>query len=162
MHAGQAKRLPYNWHGTCGITSDMPAESSLTAPVESTELDIKSILLIDDDQDLADALKILLASRNYVVTTASDGAAGLREVMAFDFDVIVCDMLMPNMPGDMFYLAVQKVKPQLSKRFIFITGHSDNPKVAEFFDRTNGVVLFKPVVMEDLIRMISLVLSKAG
>jgi DNA-binding response OmpR family regulator len=128
---------------------------------ETPELDIKSILLLDDDQELADTLKALLESHNFVVTIVSTGADGLREIMAMDFDVILCDLLMPHMPGDMFYLAVQKTKPHLSKRFIFITGHSNNPRVAEFLERIDGLAVFKPVPAEELVRMISLVLQRA-
>jgi hypothetical protein len=61
----------------------------------------------------------------------------------------------------MFYLAVQKTKPHLSKRFIFITGHSNNPRVAEFLERIDGLAVFKPVPAEELVRMISLVLQRA-
>ncbi len=140
----------------------MTAVSAPSESLESNELDIKSILLLDDDEDLADALKALLESRNFVVTTVGNGAAGLREVMSFDFDVIVCDMMMPHMPGDMFFLAVQKVKPEMAKRFVFITGETGNGKVTDFLNRIDAMVLYKPVAMDDLIRNISLVLSKAG
>ncbi len=125
------------------------------------ELDIKSILLVDDDTELAEMLKALLESRNFVVTVVENGAAALREVMAMDFDVIICDLLMPHMPGDMFYLAVQKTKPELVDRFLFVTGHSGNPKVEAFLKQINAHVLFKPVLEEDLVRMISLVLKEA-
>lgn len=138
----------------------MPTADASSLPIETSELEIKSILLLDDDQELADTLKSLLESHNFVVTTASNGADGLREVMALDFDVIICDLLMPHMPGDMFYLAVQKVKPALAQRFIFITGHSDNEKVASFLEKTEGLVLFKPVSTEELVEMISLVLKR--
>jgi|SRR5688500_9445828 len=137
---------------------------SSAAPNRSAEtpedLEIKSILLLDDDQELADTLKLLLEAHNFVVTTASNGADGLREIMAMDFDVILCDLLMPHMPGDMFYLAVQKTKPHLCKRFIFITGHSNNPRVAQFLSRVDGLAMFKPVPSEELVRMISLVLKR--
>src|SRR5215210_6372575 len=99
---------------------------------DTPELEIKSILLLDDDIDLADTLKLLLESRNFVVTTVKNGVEGLHEIMRFDFDVIMCDMMMPKMPGDMFYLAVQKTKPEICRRFIFITGYPDNPKVTDF------------------------------
>jgi DNA-binding response OmpR family regulator len=124
------------------------------------ELEIKSILLLDDDEELAETLKQLLEAHNFVVTTASNGADGLREIMAMDFDVIVCDLMMPHMPGDMFYLAVQKTKPHLCKRFIFITGHNNNPRVVDFLKRVDGLALFKPVPSEELVRMISLVLKR--
>jgi DNA-binding NarL/FixJ family response regulator len=60
----------------------------------------------------------------------------------------------------MFYLAVQRTKPHLCSRFLFVTGHGDNPKVNDFLKRTDGLVLFKPVLTEDLVRMISLVLKR--
>lgn len=127
---------------------------------DETELEIKSILLLDDDIELADTLKLLLESRNFVVTTVKNGVEGLREVMALDFDVIMCDMMMPTMPGDMFYLAVQRTKPQLCSRFIFITGYIDNPKINEFLTKANALVLRKPVVTEELVRAISFILKK--
>jgi len=127
-----------------------------------TALEIKNILLVDDDIELADTLKELLESRNFIVTKVNNGLEALREVINFDFDVIICDLLMPEMPGDMFYLAVQKTKPLLCKRFLFITGHSDNPKVEAFLKRVDGIALFKPVLMDELVEMISLVLQRAA
>jgi len=135
---------------------------SESAPDEaqSNELEIKNILLVDDDIDLANTLKELLESHNFVVTTVQDGVDALREVMNFDFDVIICDMLMPKMPGDMFYLAVQKTKPDLCRRFLFVTGYGDNPKVEAFLKRVDGLVIFKPVLSDDLIHMISIVMKR--
>ena len=129
---------------------------------EFSDLDIKSILLLDDDIELADTLKALLESRNFVVTTASNGVEGLREIMDMDFDVIICDMVMPSLPGDMFYLAVQKTKPHLCDRFVFITGHSDNPRVDAFLKKTNGFLLIKPVLTDELVPMISQVLQRTS
>jgi CheY-like chemotaxis protein len=140
----------------------MPVTTTSDLPPETSELEIKNILLLDDDSDLADTLKELLESRNFVVTTANDGLAGLREVMDMDFDVIICDMLMPGMPGDMFYLATKTVKPAMANRFVFITGHRGNAKVDEFLKSIDALVLFKPVLTDDLVRMISLVLKQTA
>ena len=130
--------------------------------VETAELDIKSVLLLDDNLELAETLKELLELQNFVVTAVANGAEGLREVMALDFDVIICDMMMPYMRGDMFYLAVQKTKPHLCKRFIFITGHGNDRRVTEFLESIHALALFKPVRSDDLIQMISLVLKRAS
>ncbi len=126
----------------------------------ASNLDIKSILLLDDDTELADTLKLLLESRNFVVTTARNGVEGLREVMSMDFDVIICDMMMPTMPGDMFYLAVQKVKPSHCSRFLFVTGHGRDARINDFLQKTDGLVLFKPVPTDELVQMISLVMQR--
>lgn len=138
----------------------MPDVFTSEDSTETPELEIKSLLLLDDDPDLAETLKLLLESRNFVVTTVSNGAEGLREVMALDFDVILCDMLMPHMAGDMFYRAVERIKPQLCERFVFITAHSGDARVTDFIEKVDGLVLFKPVLMEDLIGMISLALRR--
>jgi CheY-like chemotaxis protein len=136
----------------------------LTAPSsqidETPELEIKRILVIDDDHELADTLKLLLEAHNFVVTVAYDGVEALRETMVMDFDVILCDLMMPHMPGDMFYLEVQKVKPHLRSRFVFITGHSNDARLAAFLHEVNGLVIHKPASAEDLIRMISLVVTR--
>jgi DNA-binding response OmpR family regulator len=124
---------------------------------------IKSILLLDDDIDLADTLKKLLETHNFVVTTVGNGVDGLREIMRFDFDIIMCDMMMPRMPGDMFYFAVERTKPELCPRFIFITGYPDKPEVANFLGGLpEAVVMHKPMSNDDLIRTISFVLKRNG
>jgi len=125
-----------------------------------TDLEIKSILLLDDDLVLADTLRDLLESRNFLVTVVNNGAEGLKQIIDTDFDVIMCDIMMPSMAGDMFYMAVQKMKPQLCERFVFMTGFSGDPHVTKFLSSINALVLEKPARVDDIIRMISLVLHR--
>jgi len=132
----------------------------MEGPSLSTELEIKSVLLVDDDTELAETLKELLEGYNFVVTVVGNGVEAFREIIALDFDVIICDLLMPKMPGDMLYLAVQKTKPHLAPRFLFITGHADNPKVDGFLKSIDGLTMHKPVRTEDLVRMINRVLRR--
>ena len=110
----------------------------------------KKVLLLEDDRHFAAFLSELLTGRNYNVTLVPNGADGVREILNSDFDVILCDMMMPKLPGDMFYLAVQRSKPHLCSRFIFITGNIANPRIAEFVAQTNGVLLEKPFRIQDL------------
>ena len=138
----------------------MLSQINSDSPLAETELDIKSVLIVDDDTELADTLKLLLESHNFIVTAASNGVEALHEVLELDFDVIICDLLMPKMPGDMFYLAVQRAKPHLSRRFLFITGHADNPKVERFLKETDALSLRKPVLTADLVGMIRVILKR--
>ena len=79
-----------------------------------------------------------------------------------DFDVIICDLEMPQMPGDKFYLAVQKAKPHLCERFLFVTGHSKNPKYEDFLKKTGRIVLVKPVPIDELIATIAFVIKQTS
>ena len=109
------------------------------------------ILLLEDEPEFAKLVCMFLEPNGYLVTCALNGAEGLREIMARDFDIILCDLMMPTLPGDMFYLAVEKTKPKLLKRFIFMTGHSTEPKWAAFLARIRAVYLTKPFPMSDLL-----------
>lgn len=138
----------------------MPSNSSDDIQDISLELDIKNILMVDDDVELTDVLKALLESHNYVVTVVRNGVEALKEVMNFDFDAIICDMMMPTMPGDMFYLAVERTRPTLCERFIFVTAHQNEPKVEAFISKTKGMVLEKPFQIDELIRTLALLFRK--
>jgi DNA-binding NarL/FixJ family response regulator len=96
------------------------------------------------------------------VVRVPSGAEGLKKLMASDFDVIVCDMVMPGFPGDMFYLAVSRTKPYLLKRFIFMTGFQGDRKIDEFIRRIRGVVLWKPFQFHEMMERIDAVLAKAS
>lgn len=121
----------------------------------------KSILLVEDEVEFAMHVKAFLESYNYSVTVAPDGVQGMRRIMEKDYDVIICDLMMPNLPGDMFYLGVERVKPNLARRFIFITGHQNNPKVTEFVKKVRALTLFKPFEMHLLLETILVALKNA-
>jgi len=127
-------------------------------PDEESEVGQRTVLLLDDESQVAAVLKDYLESRSFHVTTAKDGVEGLKKIMASDFDVILCDLMMPNLPGDMFYLAVERTKPLLCKKFIFMTGYSGDPKWQTFITRVKGVVLTKPFDFQLLLESITRVL----
>jgi CheY-like chemotaxis protein len=120
---------------------------------------LRKVLLLDDDLDLCDILKTVIGWHRYEVTVVHRGVEGVRAIMERDYDAIVCDIMMPNMPGDMFYLAVQQLKPHLCKRFVFITGHEGNPAVNAFLKLASGFVLFKPLATDQLILKIGQVVA---
>ena len=66
------------------------------------------------------------------------------------FDLIICDMLMPRVGGEMFYWAVTRARPAAAQRFIFFTGHQNDPKIQFFFQRVKATVLLKPFRLEAL------------
>ena len=71
------------------------------------------VLLVEDDIDLRDAVCDTLAAAGYVVLTAVDGADGLRQLREARPDVVVLDLMMPNVDGWQFRVA-QRSDPMLS------------------------------------------------
>jgi hypothetical protein len=57
----------------------------------------------------------------------------------------------------MFYRAVERMRPHLCDRFIFMTGHQGNAKVNEFISGVNGTMLTKPFHVDDLLEMIAFI-----
>jgi DNA-binding NtrC family response regulator len=137
-----------------------PEQKVYDVTAEPPELS-KTILLVEDDAAFAEILKEYLESYDFSVTVACDGVQGMKRVMEKDFDIIICDLLMPNLPGDMFYIGVERVKPKLAKRFIFITGHQNNPKISEFVKKVRALTLFKPFEMHVLLETINVALKNA-
>lgn len=123
--------------------------------------DPRSILLLEDDNLLSEVLSNALSNNNFVVTHARSGANGVQQVLRCDFDVILCDMIMPGFPGDMFYQAVQRIRPHLSSRFLFMTGHTGDRRIDEFVRSVRGLMIYKPFQLHELLEAIKVVLKRA-
>src|SRR5881394_4194816 len=114
-------------------------------------LQLKAILVVDDDQQLASALQWILADENFLVDVAIDGRAALLKVKAHEYDAVICDLKMPRLRGDEFYLQAKEIRPTLSDRFIFITGFAGDPKIALFLTKHDVKYLVKPFPVSGLI-----------
>jgi CheY-like chemotaxis protein len=71
-------------------------ENLLRAPGSTKQL---RILVVDDNQDVADGLAALLETDGHHIRQAYDGAGGLEEAIRFEPDIVFCDVGMPGMSG---------------------------------------------------------------
>ena len=110
----------------------------------------KRVLVVDDDLELTVLYEALLED-HYEVSTVSDGTLALKEVLYQDVDAILCDLRMPESEGDLFYRAVERAKPDLCRRFIFITGAAEEPKYHSFLSRLKSPILHKPLQPDKLL-----------
>jgi DNA-binding response OmpR family regulator len=121
--------------------------------------ELKAILVVDDDQQLASALQWILADENFLVDVAFDGEEALSKVKTHKYDAIICDLKMPRLRGDEFYLKISEMRPSLADRFIFITGFATDPKISQFLTKHNVKYLVKPFVIRGLIDCVKEMLS---
>ena len=138
----------------------MQVEKTYELPDTAELPKAKNILILEDEAAFAMLLKETLESEGYHVSIVSSGAEGLKKILTNDFEIILCDMVMPNFPGDMFYLAVERARPNLCKRFIFMTGYQGDSKIQEFIRRIRGLILWKPFETHVLFDAIKVVNSK--
>ena len=124
-------------------------------------LALKSILVVDDDKQLAAAVQWILADENFLVDVANDGEEAWEKLQSGDYDTVVCDLMMPRLRGDEFYLKAKALRAELAERFVFITGFSGDPRVEEFLARTDVPYLTKPFPIEALIHSVKEVASTA-
>lgn len=120
---------------------------------------LKAILVVDDDQQLASALQWILADENFLVDVAFDGKGALLKVKAHEYDAVICDLKMPQLRGDQFYLQAREMRPSLADRFIFITGFAADPYIALFFNHHDVKYLVKPFSISVLINCVKELLA---
>jgi CheY-like chemotaxis protein len=115
------------------------------------------ILIVDDDERVARSLQRALAAHH--ITSVSSGAGALELLgRRAEFDLILCDLMMPGMTGMEFYRLLSDQHPHLADLVVFATGGAFSEGAREFCDRHADRVLAKPVSAEAL----TLVLARAA
>ena len=104
----------------------------------------RTILVIDDEPSVVRALTGLLRRDGYVVGTASNGWQALAQLQAQPYDVIVCDLRMPELDGPAFYAILTRQYPALRQRVIFLTGDSGGEANRTFLMQCGRPWLRKP------------------
>ena len=136
---------------------DASAVPSFRIHEENSGTAVRKILLLEDDPAFKEIMTDFLTENGYNVKAVQNGVEGVHQVLAGDFQVILCDMLMPTLPGDMFFRAVERMRPHLCDRFIFMTGYRGNTKVNEFIASVQGTVLMKPFHVDDLLELFAFI-----
>lgn len=147
--------------------SDQPIEPAQDAPAHDLDhyaptSGARTMLIVEDDADFVAAIRECIEIMGYEVEVAADGVQGIRKIMAKDYTVILCDMVMPGLAGDMFYLGVERVKPHLCPRFVFMTGYQGDKKIDQFIRKVRGTMLWKPFKTQVLIETIQAMEKRVG
>jgi len=130
----------------------MAEETQKQAAQDSVHpLALKAVLVVDDDKQLASALQWILKDENYLVDVAFDGEEALLKVRVHEYDAVICDVMMPRLRGDEFFLRALQIRPDIGDRFIFITGFAADPKINRFLKQNDVKYLVKPFPVDGLI-----------
>ncbi len=122
----------------------------------------KKILLIEDDMTVRENTAEILELSNYKVQTASDGQKGVEEALRFNPDIIVCDIMMPELDG---YGVLENLSRNPKTQyipFIFLSAKTDHKDIRKGMDLGADDYLTKPFEEEELISAIESRLAKTA
>jgi signal transduction histidine kinase/ActR/RegA family two-component response regulator len=114
------------------------------------------ILVIDDEVNLVRAYRRLLGRRHNVVAAyGGDEALGIL-AHDQDFDIVLCDLMMPGTDGVAVYEALQRDHPKLLERTVFSSGGPTSVRARQFLQQPGVVFLEKPIASDALMEFIAL------
>ena len=115
------------------------------------------ILIIDDEKVICDACHLILSERGHTVERKLDGAAGLKALRSDSYDVILLDMMLPDMEGMEILKTIKQKTPQAG--VIVITGYSTVANALKAMKLGATDYLSKPFSEDELLASIEKVCS---
>jgi DNA-binding response OmpR family regulator len=126
---------------------------------------MKKVLLVDDDIEFCEATKLLLDSKGYDVLLAHDGKAGLEKALAGQPDLVILDVMMPEMNG-YDVCVVLKADAELKKIPVILLTAVDQAMFKTTYTKVMGCMteaddyIAKPVEPEELVKRMEELLPK--
>jgi PAS domain S-box-containing protein len=135
--------------GPTAMVTEAPQAMGNLPPIRG-----QSILIVDDEVGIRSALAYLLRRDGHEVDTATNGVEALAKLQSRSFDLILCDLRMPELDGPALYRALQDGSSQLQQRFIFLTGDTLSPETRDFLEQVGVPRLTKPFTAREARRVV--------
>ncbi len=122
---------------------------------------MKRILVIEDQAPMRRNLALMLEMEGFEVHTAENGRIGVEAALAHRPDLVICDVMMPELDG---HAVVQTLRAHAGTEtlpFIFLTARSDRADIRIGMNFGADDYLVKPVVREDLLAAVEARLARA-
>ena len=116
---------------------------------------LRTVLIVDDDNTLRQALESVLLTMGYRVITTGSGDAAYSLLAQEPVDAVLLDVRMPLISGTALYLAAVSRWPELTGRIAMMTGDADAPDVRPWLDQHHLVVFRKPFRPQELLNWIA-------
>ena len=108
------------------------------------------VLIIDDEPLILGALRRAFAG-DYRITCISDARQALSRLASGErYDVVLCDLMMPEMSGMDVYAELSRVAPDQVERMIFLTGGAFTARAREFLEQVSNARIEKPIDFQNL------------
>ena len=142
---------------TLPVAEGPQADEAVSLEPEPEPIRAARILIIDDLPAVTKVLSRTL--RHHHVTTAHSASEALKQLEDDDFDVILCDIMMPVMTGVELRTVVTATRPRLAARFVFVTGGIFSATEEKIAEESGCLILRKPVGRKELFAAVAEVIE---
>jgi PAS domain S-box-containing protein len=115
----------------------------------------RTILIVDDEAEIRDALAEILTGAQHRVMTAGSGREALERMAAEHYDVILTDIRMPDLDGRALYREIEERWPGHAGRVVFVTGDTLTSALREFVSESGRPVIEKPFLPSEVRRIVA-------
>jgi len=149
---------------TSGVaeTSSSPAGGVFGAVPRSAKMRRSRILVVDDEPNVCFSLERLLAKEGDIFTATSAGQALTLIREGQRFDVLLCDLMLPEMDGPALHEHIRGLDPRQAERMVFMTGGVFTVRAREFLETVKNERLSKPFDVDALIALVRARAPAAG
>ena len=117
------------------------------------------ILVVEDDQEIQELIKQFLMTQQYKVIVASDGLEGMKQFNKQSFDLILLDVMMPNLNG---FEVAKMIRSQSNIPIIMLTALEEEQDQMKGFDLGIDDYITKPFSFHVLMRRVEAVLRRSN
>lgn len=113
------------------------------------------VLIVDDEPDILEFLSYNFRKKGFAVTTARNGIEGINATVSHSPDLIISDILMPEMDGIEMCKALRKTNQGKEIPFVFLTAVNDEYKVMYAMDSGADQYAAKPIRFDYLLNIVT-------
>ena len=139
--------------------SEPPPPSSVEPSVPAPGVRAR-VLVIDDDPGVGDALRLMLEDEHVVACVGSANEALELLARGEPFDVMFCDLMMPDVGGEELFGVLAREYPGLERKLVFMTGGAFTKEAVAFLARVPNPRLEKPFDLKALRRLVERAASR--
>ena len=117
-----------------------------------TPIEMKSVLVVDDDDDIRTNIQDILHDLGYHTDTAGNGEAAIELLQQRNYDVAILDYMMPGMDGASLQREIRRLRPETVSIMITAFAGSDGVQLAQ--EAGTWKILRKPVNVTELLPLV--------
>lgn len=133
-----------------------------TVPRAATSTRRKQVLVVDDDPVFSRTIRRSLKPHDVRTCAAASEAQALLLETPYTPDLVLCDVFLPGANGNLLHSRVAKHRPEIARRFVFVTGGALGKEEAAYLRNSGCNTLFKPVELKSLLDLLSDPLTESG